>query len=113
MRGIRLQILGATFGIVLAAAGCSREQLPEQSLVIENHVFTPTQITVPAGQKFRLKVENRDDASEEFDSDSLGREKVLGPKSSGYVVIGPLKAGSYPFQGEFHHETAQGVVVAQ
>ena len=109
MRGIRLLILG----IVLAAAGCSQEKLPEQSLVIENHVFTPTEIDVAAGQKFRLKVENRDDASEEFDSDSLGHEKVVAPKSSGYVVIGPLKAGRYPFQGEFHHETAQGFVVAQ
>jgi hypothetical protein len=109
MRGICYLILGAS----LAAAGCSQEQLPEQSLVLENHVFSPAQITVPAGQKFRIKVENRDDVAEEFDSDSLGREKVVGPKSTGTVVIGPLKPGRYPFMGEFHHETAQGVVVAQ
>jgi hypothetical protein len=109
MRGARLLILGA----VLAAAGCSQEKLPEQNLVIENHVFTPAEIDMPAGQKLRIKVDNRDDAAEEFDSDSLGREKVVGPKSSGYVVIGPLKPGRYPFMGEFHHETAQGVVVVQ
>jgi len=98
---------------VVLAAGCSREQLPEQNLVLENHQFTPAEITVAAGQKFRIKVDNRDDSAEEFDSDSLGREKVVAAKSSGTVVIGPLKAGRYPFMGEFHHETAQGVVVVQ
>lgn len=95
------------------AAGCGQQNLPEQSLVIENHVFTPTEIKVAAGQKFRLRIENRDDAAEEFDSDSLAREKVVPGKSTGFVVIGPLTAGRYPFMGEFHSQTAQGAVVAQ
>jgi len=93
--------------------GCSQEKLPEQDLVIEGHRFTPSEITISAGQKVRIKVNNRDDASEEFDSDSLGREKVVPAKSSGFVVIGPLNPGKYPFQGEFHHETAQGMVIVQ
>ncbi|MBL6750804.1 MAG: cupredoxin domain-containing protein [Nevskia sp.] len=99
--------------LLVAAGGCSQEQLPEQSLVIENHVFTPTEIRMAAGQKIRLRIENRDDASEEFDSDSLGREKVVPGKATGYVVIGPLAAGRYPFMGEFHSQTAQGAVVVQ
>jgi plastocyanin len=98
---------------IVAAAGCSQEQLPEQSLVIENHVFAPTEIKLAAGQKIRLKIENRDEASEEFDSDSLGREKVVPGKATGFVVIGPLQPGRYPFMGEFHSQTAQGAVIVQ
>jgi hypothetical protein len=92
---------------------CTQEKLPEQTLVLENHRFTPSEITIPAGTKLRIVIDNRDDSSEEFDSDSLGREKVVAAKSSGAVVIGPLKPGRYPFMGEFHHQTAQGAVIVQ
>jgi len=106
-----------TTGSVLAALAllmaCSGDAIPEHTLVLENHKFTPDQITIAAGQKVRLKVENRDDAYEEFDSDSLGREKVIPGKTTGVVVIGPLEAGKYPFMGEYHHETAQGLVIVQ
>jgi len=29
------------------------------------------------------------------------------------VILGPLDAGRYPFFGDFHQETAQGVVVVK
>jgi hypothetical protein len=29
------------------------------------------------------------------------------------VFIGPLEAGRYPFFGDFHQETAQGVLVVK
>jgi plastocyanin len=92
---------------------CSQEKLPEHTLVLQDHRFTPSEITIPAGSKVRIVIDNRDDSSEEFDSDSLGREKVVPGKSSGAVVIGPLKPGRYPFMGEFHAQTAQGAVIVQ
>lgn len=82
-------------------------------LVIENHRFQPEQITIPADKKVKLLIENRDDTPEEFDSHDLNREKVVMANSKGTVFIGPLKAGRYKFQGEFHAATAQGVVVAK
>lgn len=94
-------------------AACSGSEMPEYTLVLENHKFTPDQISIAPGQKVRLKIENRDDAYEEFDSDSLGREKIIPGKTTGVVVIGPLEAGRYPFMGEYHHETAQGLVIVQ
>lgn len=109
-------IAALSTGLLLLAAGvagCSQKNLPEQSLVIENHQFTPKEIDLGAGQKIRLRIENRDDASEEFDSDSLGREKVVPAKATGFVVIGPLSPGRYPFMGEFHSQTAQGAVVVK
>ena len=83
------------------------------SLVIENHKFTPDRIEVPAGQKVKLVIENKDDSAEEFDSGDLRTEKVIPPKSKGTVFIGPLKPSEYKFMGEFHAKTAQGVVVAK
>jgi hypothetical protein len=43
----------------------------------------------------------------------LNREKVIAAHSSAIIFIGPLTPGRYPFTGEFHQATAQGVIVAQ
>jgi hypothetical protein len=40
-------------------------------------------------------------------------EKIIPGKSKGLVRIGPLDPGRYEFMGEFHADTAKGVVVAE
>jgi plastocyanin len=86
---------------------------PEINIVIKDHRFTPAEVKVPAGQKVKLIVDNQDATAEEFESHELNREKVIAPKSKGTIFIGPLKAGRYPFVGEFNESTAKGVVVAE
>ncbi len=99
-------------GAALApVAGMAGDEPPEFKLVLENHQFTPAEITIPADKKVRLVIENRDDSPEEFDSHDLNREKVILGKSSGMVYVGPLKPGRYRFEGEFHASTAQGVII--
>jgi len=85
----------------------------EFNLVIENHVFQPAELIVPADRRIKLVVENRDATPEEFDSHALNREKVIPGKSSATIYIGPLKPGRYPFIGEFHDQTAKGVVIVK
>jgi len=85
----------------------------EFRLVLENHRFEPAELVVPAGQKLKLVVENRDATPEEFESHELNREKVIAGKSSATIWIGPLAPGRYPFYGEFNDQTAKGVIVAR
>jgi plastocyanin len=86
---------------------------PEVNITIKNHVFIPAEVKVPAGKKIKLIVENQDATAEEFDSHALNREKVIPPRGKAVIFIGPLAPGKYPFIGEFHESTAQGVVVAE
>ena len=86
---------------------------PEFNLAIENHRFAPDRIEVPAGKKVKLIVENKDATPEEFDSEKLKVEKVVPGKSKATIFVGPLKAGEYPFAGEFNQKTAKGVIVAK
>lgn len=86
---------------------------PEMSLIIQDHRFTPTELRIPAGKKIRLVIENRDATPEEFESKSMGREKIIAGKSKATVTIGPLKPGRYSFVGEFHEATARGVVIVE
>lgn len=79
-------------------------------IVIEDHKFTPAEITVPADTRVKLIVENRDDTAEEFESNDFHREKIIAGKSRGTIFIPPLDKGEYKFFGEFNPETAQGML---
>lgn len=85
------------------------------TLTIENHTFSPKELTVPAGQKVKLQIVNKDASPAEFESKPLGREKVIPGKSSATLTIGPLKAGRYEFVEEYHETEpgAQGTIIVQ
>jgi hypothetical protein len=85
----------------------------DYTLVIKDHRFEPTEITIPSGKKIKLQIDNQDATPEEFDSSSLNREKIVAGHGSATIFIGPLTPGRYPFTGEFHADTAHGVVIAK
>jgi len=82
-------------------------------VVIKDHKFVPAEITVPAGKKIKLIVENQDATAEEFESYELNREKVVPGKGQIAIFVGPLSPGRYPFFGDFHKDTAKGVLIVQ
>ena len=103
--------------IVVCALGLGADaasaQEAEAQLVIRSHKFEPAEITVPAGRKVKLVIDNQDATAEEFESYELNREKVVPPKGKITLFVGPLKPGRYPFFGDFHKDTAQGVLIAK
>jgi hypothetical protein len=82
-------------------------------LKLKNHRFTPAEIHVKANLVNIIVMANDDPTAEEFDSTALKVEKVVAGNSSGNVRIRPLAPGRYPFMGEYHSDTAQGVVVVE
>jgi plastocyanin len=97
----------------LAGFSASASDKKEFTVVIKNHQFEPSSLTVPAGEKFRLIVDNQDPTPEEFESHALSREKIIQGNSKGIILLGPLKAGSYEYFGEFNEDTAKGIIVAE
>ena len=102
-------------GLILlsASAMVGAADEPEYTLVIKNHRFTPAEITVPAGKKVKLVVDNQDATPEEFESHKLYREKVIAGNSKAAIWVGPLKPGIYEFVGEYHEATAKGKLIAR
>ena len=80
---------------------------------LKDHKFTPATIHVKAGVPNVISLSNNDAEAEEFDSTALKVEKVVAGHSSGNVRLRPLSPGRYPFMGEYHSATAQGVVIAE
>ena len=105
-----LALAAVAVALSFAPAGAKAQ---DYTLTIKNHRFTPSEIKVPANKRVKLTVINDDATPEEFDSDALKVEKVLAGKTKGMVRIGPLKPGKYPFVGEYHEDTAKGVVIAE
>lgn len=103
--------------ICLAATGLAPIPVtasdPEFTLVIHEHRFEPAELKVPAGQKVRLLVDNRDATPEEFESYALNREKVIPGRTKSVIYVGPLRPGRYEFFGEFNPATARGWLVAE
>jgi hypothetical protein len=108
-------MLRASLLLVLAlfSASAAAADVPEFTLRIKAHKFIPAQMNVPANTKFKLIVVNEDPTPEEFESHELNREKIVTGKGKITVFLGPLKPGKYPYFGEFHMKTAQGVLIAK
>ena len=112
MPSIRIPMLILASGLLLGAFPATAEDT-DFLLVIREHKFVPAEITVPARKKIKLVIENQDATAEEFESDELNQEKVVPPKGKITIFVGPLEPGRYPFFGEFHKETAKGVLIAK
>ena len=97
---------------VLAVATAALADAPIE-MTLKDHKFTPAQITVKANQPITIHLTNKDATAEEFDSSSLKVEKVVAGGSDGMVRIRPLSPGKYPFMGEYHSSTAQGLVIVK
>jgi plastocyanin len=95
------------------ASSAAAAQTAAIDVTIKDHKFTPSEIHVKAGQPTDLNIKNQDPLAEEFDSTALKIEKVIAGGKDGTVHLRPLDAGRYPFMGEYHPDTAQGVVVAE
>ena len=80
---------------------------------IKNHAFIPNAINIDANKPFKLIIENLDNTLEEFESDDLKKEKLVGAGKKVVLQISPLKAGEYKFYGDFHQKTAQGKIIAK
>jgi heme/copper-type cytochrome/quinol oxidase subunit 2 len=82
------------------------------TLTLKDHHFSPSEVSVPAGERFRIEVENKDATPAEFESADLRVEKIVVPGGKIMVMVGPLKPGTYKFFDDYHPETATGTMTA-
>ena len=105
-------MLGAAALLWLVVPAAADEP-PTIAVTIKDHRFTPAEIRVPQGKPVILKVTNEDSTPEEFDSSALKVEKVIVGGTFGTIRLRPLGPGHYPFMGEYHSDTAKGVVISE
>ncbi len=99
------------FGLAVMPARAA-EPVPPVALTLKDHRFTPDAVTVPAGVRFRIEVENRDPTPAEFESSDLRVEKIVVPGGKIGIMVGPLKPGTYKFFDDYHPDAATGTLTA-
>lgn len=109
---LRPAILAASLALVFCGAAAAAD-VPEFVLVIKNHAYEPSELKVPANTKIKIRVTNEDSTPEEFESTDFNRESVVLPNHTIVVFVGPLRAGTYGFFGDFHRDTAQGRLIVE
>ena len=98
---------------IIAVALATSAHAEDYTLNLKDHKFAPNELTIPANTKVTITVVNSDAAAAEFESHDLKREKVINPGESATITVGPLDAGTYAFEDEFHDETAQGNLIVK
>jgi plastocyanin len=111
MKGL---ILGTIVLAGLAGPPVANAEEPATiAVTIRDHRFSPAEIHVPAGKPVILRISNEDTTVEEFDSSALQTEKVIVAGHYATVRLRPLAPGRYEFVGEYHADTAKGVVISE
>lgn len=110
---MRTSIRALLLGAGLAGAGAAPALAAEPvTLVLKGNRFTPAEVKVPTGERFRIEVQNQDATPAEFESSDLRIEKVIVPGGKITVFAGPLKPGTYRFFDEYHPDEANGTLTA-
>lgn len=101
--------------LLLAVLMVSTPALADAPIVVhlKNHKFSPATIKVKANQPAMILLFNDDNSADEFNSSSLKIEKVVPGHDKGNIRLRALAPGKYPFMGEYHAATAQGIVIAE
>lgn len=100
--------------LVIALLALSTATADEEiQVVIKDHQFSPSEIKIKAQTKTKLLITNQDSSAEEFESFSLNREKMIRPGQTVTIFIPSLKPGTYDFFGEFHPDTAKGIIIVE
>jgi len=98
---------------MMTMAPLAKAEAPTYTLEIKDHTFSPATLTVPADTPWTLIIKNHDKTPEEFESETLSREKIIPGGGQVRVKMGALKPGTYPFMGEFNPDKAKGQVVVK
>jgi hypothetical protein len=101
------------FGFGHGISASHAADLPTFDVVARDGRLLPGRLEVPAGVKIKLALKNEGRTPVEFENLDLRVEKVLAPGAVSFVVIHPLKPGSYRFVDEFHAATGEMLLIAK
>lgn len=114
LAGLKTVALATALAAGLALPGAAKaDDEVVMKLTIKGHKFFPDRLDVPAKTKIILVIRNEDSEPEEFESADLRREKIVFPGIETRLVLGRLNPGEYKFVGEYHEDTAQGLIIAR
>jgi hypothetical protein len=97
----------------LALGAHAADDMQTFEVIAHDGRLLPENLEVPAGIKLKLALKNQGRTPVEFENLDLRVEKVLAPGAASFVVIHPLRPGTYRFVDEFHPATGEMLIIAK
>lgn len=95
-----------------AHAQAAPAALPTWTITVNDGVFTPKRLEVPAGQRIKFILKNEGPGPLEFENADLHVEKILAANAESFVVV-KLPVGEHMFVDEFNIATGELLVIAK
>lgn len=107
-------IIGWTGACLLAFATATHAaELPTFAITLNGGSIEPARLEVPAKTKVKLTLRNSGRGAVEFEGRDVRVEKVLAPGAQSFVILPPLKPGTYRFFDEFHPDAKDMLVIVK
>jgi len=98
--------------VALAAPGYAAE-LPTYAITLDSGRIEPSRLELPANTKVKFTLRNTGRGAVEFEGRDVRVEKVLAPGAESFVVLPPLRPGTYRFFDEFHPDANDMLVIVK
>lgn len=113
IRALVISLVLAWSGTLPGGNAVAAGELPAFEIVVNDGVFRPARVEVPAGSRVKLILINEGPGPLEFENDEMRIEKVLSAGARSFVVLPKLKPGEYDFIDEFNPITGELKVIAK
>ncbi len=110
---MRIFVTAIAVFLLASVTAANADTVPEIVITLSKNTFIPATIDLPANQKTKLIITNKDDAAAEFESYDLNREKVVPANSTITIFIDPLDPGTYTAFDDFHRDTTNATFVVK
>jgi Cupredoxin-like domain len=108
LRGIALSLT-----IVALSSPLRAEDVVTYETTLKDKAFTVSEIKVPAGKPFILKLNNANAAAAELEAKEMKIEKVVAGNSSIIVRVKAMEPGKYLFVDEYQEDVAKGYIIVE
>jgi len=96
-----------------AATQLRAEDVTTYETTLKDAAFTVSEIKVPAGKPFIIKMTNANAAPAELEAKELKIEKVAAGNSTIVVRVKAMEPGKYLFVDEYQEDVAKGYVIVE
>jgi Cupredoxin-like domain len=100
-------------GLLAFAPAVHAEDMVTYEINLKGAAFDILELKVPAGKPFIIKLNNKNAAAAELESNEMKFEKIVAGNSSVVVRVKAQKPGKYLFVDEFQEDVAKAYVIVE
>jgi Cupredoxin-like domain len=108
-----LRLFSSTMFVFIAVGPLHAEDIVTYETTLKDKAFTVSEIKVPAGKPFIIKLNNANSAAAELEAKDLKVEKVVPGNSSIVVRVKAMEPGKYLFVDEYQEDVAKGYIIVE